>query len=124
MQLIRYSNKKNDIIESYKSGINVENRNQCKIRKHPNLKLNEAIQKFYNTARGRGVTLSGTIIKEQALEYAKNLRINDFKASDGWLSRFKSRNSLTFVHFYQFFFVHLRGVHFLRMFTFEGFSSM
>ena len=35
------------------------------------------------------VPLSGAIIKEKAISYAKKLNIEHLKASDGWLRRWK-----------------------------------
>ena len=40
--------------------------------------------------------LSGATIHEKASQYAKELSIENFKASDGWLRRWKERNNVTF----------------------------
>ena len=44
----------------------------------------------------QNVPLSGAIIQEKASQYAKELSIENFKASDGWLCRWKERNNVTF----------------------------
>ena len=42
------------------------------------------------------VPLSGAIIQEKASQYAKEFSIEHFKASDGWLRRWKERNNVIF----------------------------
>ena len=46
--------------------------------------------------RNQNVPLSGAIIQEKASQHAKELSIENFKASDGWLRRWKERNNVTF----------------------------
>ena len=40
--------------------------------------------------------LSGPVIQEKASSYPKELNIEDFKTSDGWLRRWKERRNITF----------------------------
>ncbi|XP_064422751.1 tigger transposable element-derived protein 6-like [Latimeria chalumnae] len=40
--------------------------------------------------------VSGTMIQEKALEFTKQLNKPDFKASNGWLGRFKGRHNIVF----------------------------
>ena len=47
-------------------------------------------------ARKRNVLIGGYIIREKALDFAKELNITDFKASDGWLDRWKNRHNVVF----------------------------
>ena len=46
--------------------------------------------------RSQNVPSSGTIILEKASSYAKELNIENVKASDGWLRRRKERRNITF----------------------------
>ena len=46
--------------------------------------------------RGQNVPLSGAILQEKASQYAKELSIDHFKASDGWLRRWEERNNVIF----------------------------
>ena len=48
-------------------------------------------------ARERNVPIGGYIIREKALDFAKELNITDFKASDGWLDRWKNRRNVVFL---------------------------
>ena len=51
--------------------------------------------KWFLSLRSQNVP-SGAIIQEKASPYAKELSIENFKASDGWLRRWKERNNVTF----------------------------
>ena len=46
--------------------------------------------------RSQNVPLSGGIIQEKASIYAKELNIENFKAWDGWLRRWKERRNILF----------------------------
>lgn len=46
--------------------------------------------------RAKNLPVSGPVLMEKAKEFAEELGINEFAASDGWLSKFKSRHSLVF----------------------------
>ena len=52
--------------------------------------------KFKFKFLSQNVPLSGAIIQEKASQYAKELSIENVKASDGWLHRWKERNNVTF----------------------------
>ena len=47
--------------------------------------------KCFLSQRGKIIPIDGTLIKEKAMKYAKELGATDFKASDGWLGRWKKR---------------------------------
>ena len=51
-----------------------------------------AVYDWYSLARQRLVSVAGPMLQEEALIIASSLRINDFKASNGWFQRFKDRN--------------------------------
>ena len=52
--------------------------------------------KWVLSLRGQNVPLSDAIIQEKASQYAKELSIENFKASDGCLRRWNVRNNVTF----------------------------
>ena len=51
--------------------------------------FNEALHDWYCLAVSKNVYPDGRILKEKALEIAARLGCNDFKASNGWLDRWK-----------------------------------
>ena len=58
--------------------------------------LETTVFKWFLSLRSQNVPLSGAIIQEKASQYVKELSIENFKASDGWLRRWKERNNVTF----------------------------
>ena len=46
-------------------------------------------------ARSKNTPISGPMIQEQVRMYAKDLQLTDFKASNGWLARFKFRHNIS-----------------------------
>lgn len=46
--------------------------------------------------RQKNIPIGGEILKEKALFFAKALNVYDFKASSGWLDRFKNRHNIAF----------------------------
>ena len=58
--------------------------------------VNRLVWEWFKDASSRQVSLSGPLIKEKAMEFAKSLDIECFKASNGWLESFKKRHNLAF----------------------------
>lgn len=58
--------------------------------------LEEALVKWYRMMQGLNVTISGPVLRLRANDIAQKLGHRDFKCSNGWLDRFKSRYGLTF----------------------------
>ena len=46
--------------------------------------------------RTNNLPVNGTVVKEKAISYAKELQIEGFKASNGWFERWKSRFNVSF----------------------------
>jgi hypothetical protein len=47
-------------------------------------------------ATGRRININGPLIQEQALKFAKDLGVDQFKASNGWQQSFLKRHSILF----------------------------
>ena len=60
--------------------------------------VNKAVLKLFTRLRSENVPVSGVLIKEKALYFAKELNFEKFQASDGWLDKWKKRLVLIF-HF-------------------------
>ena len=58
--------------------------------------LDPAVYKWLKTARYSNIPISCSIFKEEALEFAKSLELNDFHASDGWVNRWKKQFNVSF----------------------------
>ena len=56
--------------------------------------VDSTLYDWYCLARQRLVPVTGPMLQEEALIIARSLGINDFKASNGWLQRFKDRNNI------------------------------
>ncbi|XP_021378894.1 uncharacterized protein LOC110466609 isoform X2 [Mizuhopecten yessoensis] len=85
--------KKSDFyMKQYEENADLNKRrfhNSCKFEQ-----LNRFMWSWYLEARARGIPVSGTLIQERSLKYAHELRMPDFKASNGWLQSWKSRYSI------------------------------
>ena len=53
--------------------------------------IDNVVFKWFLSQRGKSIPIDGTFIKEKAMEHAKELGATDFKASVGWLGRWKKR---------------------------------
>ena len=49
---------------------------------------------WFRQARDKAIPLSGPILQSKALEFASQLDITDFKASNGWLEKFKACHAI------------------------------
>ena len=56
--------------------------------------INEALYKWYQLATSKNIFPDGKILMEKALEIANRLGVESFKASNGWLTRWKQRHNI------------------------------
>ena len=54
-------------------------------------KVDRTIYNWFIDNRSQEIPIDGVIIKEKALEFAKELGFTELKASDYWLSNWKKR---------------------------------
>lgn len=69
---------------------------RMRIRKTEHPAIENSVLQWFQQCRRENVPVSGALIKEKALWFAAQLKINDFKASDGWLDKFKKRHQIIF----------------------------
>ena len=62
-----------------------------KRHKTGNEELNELCWKWFQDAVKRRINVTGPLLKEKALKFAKDLQNEDFKASNGWLESFDQK---------------------------------
>ena len=53
--------------------------------------VDKAVFKWFSLQRSQNVPIDGPILKEKALQFAKSFNFSTFKASDGWLDKWKKR---------------------------------
>ena len=58
--------------------------------------VNQLMSQYWIEIRRRPIAVSGTLLKEKALSFARALGVENFKASEGWLSCFKNRHNIAF----------------------------
>ena len=80
----------------YEQNSSGDRKRLCK--RSPVEELNVVMWEWFQRVRSNGVPTSGPMLQEQALVYAKQLGIaeSDFKASSGWLNRFRQRHNINF----------------------------
>jgi len=56
--------------------------------------VDEALTQWFTLATSRGVQVSGPILKAKSEDLARKLGNDEFKATEGWLSRWKVRHDI------------------------------
>ncbi|CAL4102530.1 unnamed protein product, partial [Meganyctiphanes norvegica] len=88
-----YKNRAN-IKATFESGTVGTNKKVVKAPQYPNTE--EALVRWIHEARAANIYVSGTIIKIQAVELAKEVGELGFTASKGWFNRFQKRHKVLF----------------------------
>ena len=60
----------------------------------PTESLNELLYSFFSQARDKYIPISEPILQSKALMFTDKLGIEDFKASNGWLTSWKKRYNI------------------------------
>ena len=68
----------------------LDNSKKCSYR------INEAIYASFCALRNRDIPINGPVLKTVALKVAVRASMPDFKASNGWLFRFKEKYKIKF----------------------------
>ena len=69
--------------------------NDQKMKRAENEDLDKAVYTLFHNTRANNVPVSGVVLKVKVLQFAKSLHLDDSRASDGWLDRWKSRHNVT-----------------------------
>lgn len=84
--------KRDKILEEWNRGCIAKK----KFRSPESYALDTALLQWFTTQRANNVPLSQVLLIEKAKQLAEQLRIEDFKASSGYIDRFKKRNGIIF----------------------------
>ena len=69
---------------------------RIKLKARGNENLERALYTWFLQMRWQGVHISGPVLREKALSYAKEMDIKDFIAFNGWFYRWKSHHGVAF----------------------------
>jgi len=92
-QISRIQKNKDKIIEEWQRNSNPD-RKRKRVGKSEDIE--EALVRWFSQARSRQLPVSGPLLMEKADQLAHGLGITDFKATNGWLERWKTRNAIQF----------------------------
>lgn len=85
-------NNKSKILEACEDNYDVS-RKKIKIIS-PYEELNDKIFQWFCSVRSKNIPVSGPLIQEKALEVAAKMNLPEFKASNGWLDKWKKTNNV------------------------------
>eukprot|EP00058_Branchiostoma_floridae_P001435 XP_002586923.1 hypothetical protein BRAFLDRAFT_130452 [Branchiostoma floridae] len=91
-QIQNIVNRKHEYLDDFENNAPVNKRR--KLLHTGNDEINKLCWEFYCDTTSRLVTCSGPLLQEQALNFANDLGVIEFKASNGWLESFKKRHNL------------------------------
>ena len=69
---------------------------QRSARKTGNEEINKLIWEWFKDMSRRKLPISGPMLQEKALQFAKDLGNTEFRGSNGWLESFRKRNNIAF----------------------------
>lgn len=87
--------KRNELLHLYSQSST--NEKMCKLQRTG---LSDIIDKtvleWFNRVRSQNVPVSGPMLQEKAQDVGRELKLDNFKASNGWLYRFRTRHKIAF----------------------------
>lgn len=92
-QVQRILVNKNNVLARYRENAPATSRRCPNDRGHT--EIDELTISWFRSVRNKNIPISGPLIQEKALFFAKTLEVTDFKASNGWLAKFKARHQIT-----------------------------
>uniref|UniRef100_A0A3B3Q6Q4 HTH CENPB-type domain-containing protein n=1 Tax=Paramormyrops kingsleyae TaxID=1676925 RepID=A0A3B3Q6Q4_9TELE len=89
--------KKADVIKQmYEKSVFDPERKRFRAAVHKD--VDDALLQWFTNTRAKNLTVNGPLLMEKADILAAKLGHSDFKASQGWLDRFKKRHNITQMH--------------------------
>ena len=93
-QIQTINKRKAEIREDYENNISSDRKR--KRHKTGNEEINELCWTWFQDAVQRRINVTGPLLKEMALKFSADLKIDNFKASNGWLDCFIKRHNIVF----------------------------
>ncbi|CAF2127050.1 unnamed protein product [Rotaria magnacalcarata] len=88
--------RKNEYITDYETNLN--KRVKCKVNNHSSQTINDSIYEWFVAQRAKKVPVSDPILQAYARKIAEEMGDSSgFKASNGWLERFRNRYNVRFL---------------------------
>lgn len=88
--------KKDELMKIWRENGSTEMKRPILNMKDSTKIIDDVVFEWFVRARAKNIPISGVLIKQQALEVAKEIKMEDFKASNGWLEKFRNRHSISF----------------------------
>ncbi|KAJ8300510.1 hypothetical protein KUTeg_022029 [Tegillarca granosa] len=86
--------RKAEVLSDYENNVPSDRKRQR--RPTGNEDINELMWEWFQDATKRRININGPLLQERALMFAKDLYVESFKASNGWLESFKNRHNIVF----------------------------
>lgn len=85
--------KKDEILRSFEAN---SSSNIKRLRGAKNNEIYSTLLEWLRKARSKNISITGPMLQEKAMQISKALDVQpeEFKASNGWLNRFKTRNGI------------------------------
>lgn len=84
---------KDSLLKSWST--NADSSRKVKFRKSEFGAINDVVYNWFCAARAKNIPISGPLIQRKAIEVSQELKIENFKASNGWLEKFRARHSIS-----------------------------
>nr|XP_022914667.1 tigger transposable element-derived protein 6-like [Onthophagus taurus] len=85
---------KEKIRKKWQSGVSVKTKKN--FLSSEGSKIDKACFEWFVKAKNQNIAVSGSFVKKKAKEIAEKLGVSTFKASDGWLQKWRLRNNVAF----------------------------
>lgn len=74
--------------------------NRKRKREGKDPEVDKAMNEWFSAVTERGVRISGPMLEQKAEFFAEKIGHSDFKATEGWISRWKDRHNIKFKRFH------------------------